>query len=179
MREYTGLDVLTGAETYERLSFEDRRAFDGEWELALTAAERDFDLEPVVLLVCRWWLASGGEPGRAAYTRESWIEDRQSTWTGRGSIPPRCERTAPALVDVLDTDARVGFANEWVRACREAIVLRDVNAVSTVFSIAYEKAHYTNVDLARIHAETEKIRWAVESGLFEEAGLIPGEPVDD
>lgn len=145
--EYTPLDLLTGPETYERLSLDARRRFDTEWESALAAAEKDFDGEALVLLVCRWWLVAGGDPARAAYTRSEWMEMCAPVAVRGGSLAPRCPRTAAAgLFDVLAADERVELAEAWARACREAVVVRDWHGLWGVVAEAYDDAHRTDAN---------------------------------
>ncbi|MEV0648166.1 hypothetical protein AB0I28_23165 [Phytomonospora sp. NPDC050363] len=141
--EYTPLDLLTGPETYERLVDDAREAFDAEWDAALAAAERDFDAEALVLLVCRWWLVSGGDPLRADFTRAEWSRMCEAAGTREGSLAPRCPRTAAGLLDVLDLDERVELAEAWVAACRAAVAPRDWHGLWEVVTEAYDAAHVT------------------------------------
>lgn len=152
--EYTVFDLVRGPETYERLSWEQRAAFDVEWQVALGVARLDPDLEPLMALVLHWWVLAGGEESRAAWTRAHYEERmRPATREGWYSRESLFARTAAGVLAAFSGAAERGeWLLAWDRECGEAAVSRDWHGLWVLIADGYASAHLTDEDIARARA---------------------------
>ncbi|GLZ78067.1 hypothetical protein Afil01_28740 [Actinorhabdospora filicis] len=174
------MDMLYGPETFERLEWEQRPVFDGEWQAALDVAARDLDLSPLVLLVCRWWCATGGDAARAGRTRTEFARwsQRRKLQGNAVSGPAVCECSGPAIYDVLTVDERAALLASWESAIGEAGVRRDWGGLWGVIRAAYVQTQTTDADRAVLATEMARVEEAARTGDYEAAGLVEWVPTE-
>ncbi|WP_285663354.1 DUF6247 family protein [Actinorhabdospora filicis] len=161
-------EILTGAETYQRLDATGREAFDGEWAQVLHVAAVDLDLEPLVLMVCRWWIAAGGGGTRAQATRAEFDLMRLPRAVNGLSGAPPCGRTATEIAGVLPDEQRWEFEAAWGAECRDAVGARDWNGLWSLTSAWYHTLLATEDDLARDEAFIERVDTAIADGRLDD-----------
>lgn len=164
---------IDGPETYERLPWPDRPRFDAAWQAALTRAARDHDLEPLVLLVCRWWEASGGDPAAAEATR-GWLADFARTGKVRGCAGPVvCACRGPEIWAALPAAERVRFTAAWDREIAEAAVSRSWSTLWSITFGAYIETQTTDEERARVAADLAHIQRLLDAGRLDELEIWP------
>lgn len=170
------MENLTGAETYARLTPWQRDQFDAEWRELLYIAERDFDVEPLVRMVCRWWLTSGGDTETARATLLDFQErsSRRSVTavgvSGGSTVPLR----GPDVFSALGEPERVRMEEAWQAAILDAGESRDFGRLAGVVLTWWVELRTTEEDRAMLAGEVRCVEAAVAAGDF--SGLTVWEP---
>lgn len=158
--------MLYGPEVYERLAWDDRPQFDAEWEQILTQVGRDLDLAPIVPMLCRWWVATGGDAERAGLNRVEFADRSRARKISGNNLsgPCVCACRGPEIYDALPRDLAVPFARDMEQAAAEAIVCHDWSALWALTLGAYIETQATDEDRAELAAGLAEITAALEAG---------------
>lgn len=173
------MEMLTGQETYTHLNPEDRELFTTEWRQALALAARDFDLEALMLMVCRWWVGSGGDAARARSTKTDYY--RMSAGQRLAGLSgPVIDCTPQAVREALTDEHAWEFEAQWEAVCRgEALDAHDWNPLSQLLAAWYRLTQTTERDRERDATLTARVQAAIEEGrlgdLYASGVLVEGE----
>ncbi|GLZ78064.1 hypothetical protein Afil01_28710 [Actinorhabdospora filicis] len=172
------MEMLTGQETYTLLNAGDRELFDTEWRQALALAAKDFDLEALMLMVCRWWITAGGDPARAESTRTDYARmSAPQRLTGLSGPVIAC--TPKAVREALTDEQAWEFEASWEATCRgETLDTHDWNPLNQLTAAWYRWTQTTPEDLAREQELTTTVENAIAEGrlgdLYAQGVLIDG-----
>lgn len=158
--------MLYGPEVYERVNWEDRPRFDAEWSEILRRAGLGLELAPIVEMLCRWWIATGGDVEHAAAVRAEFAErSRARRWGGNNlSGDVVCECTGPAIYEALPRELAAAYADRMTQAAAEAIVTHDWRPLWVITLDSYIETQATDADRAVLAEQLAEITAALEAG---------------